>query len=122
VVAAYRLLGAYKRPRSADEAAAATDRNLAAIEELIRHGGRRAVTMLLVWHPSAGALHGRTEPAKPALTALALRTGTPLLDLTAAYAARGGPALFEDGLHLNAAGHAVAGEAIGERLADVLRR
>jgi lysophospholipase L1-like esterase len=120
VVTAYKLLGAYKRPRPAADVAAATARNLDAIETLVRHADARGVSFLLVWHPSVSALWGKDEPAKPRLADLAARTGTPFLDLAPHYAARGGPALFEDGIHLNAAGHAVAGEAIGDRLADLV--
>jgi lysophospholipase L1-like esterase len=120
VVTAYRLLGAYKRSRAADDLAAATDRNLEAIESIVRHAGGRGVAVLLVWHPAVGALSGHHEPAKARLAALAARTGTPLLDLGPHYAAQGGPGLYEDGMHLNAAGHAVAGEAIGDQLADLL--
>jgi hypothetical protein len=120
VVSAYRLLGTYKRPRPPADIEAATARNLDAIETLVRHAGARSVQVLLVWHPSVSALYGNAEPAKPRLAGLAARTGTPLLDLAPIYAARGGPDLFEDGIHLNAVGHAVAGEAIAERLADLV--
>lgn len=120
VVAAYRLLGAYKRPRPPADLAAAATRNLEAIETLVRHAERRGVPVLLVWHPSVAALFDNPEPAKPRLVELAARTRAPFLDLTSRYAARGGERLFEDGLHLNVAGHAVAGEAIGDRLAEML--
>jgi lysophospholipase L1-like esterase len=120
VLGAYRLLGAYKRPKPpADEERLAAE-NVATLRTLAAHGRAVGATVLLVWHPARVALEGASEPHKAAVATMAAEAAVPLLDLLPAYTAGGGTALYVDVFHLRTAGHAVAGRAIGDRLADLL--
>jgi len=118
VLGAYKLLGAYRQPKPAEDVERLAQANLAAcaaILELARADGAR---VLLVWHPSAPALAGEPEVYHARLAAEAARADVPVLDLTAAY--RGRDRLYVDAIHLSTAGHRVAGTAIGARLAEML--
>jgi lysophospholipase L1-like esterase len=120
VLGAYRLLGAYKRPKPPDDLERLAATNLAhygAILDEARAVGARA---LLVWHPTADALARNDDPHRTSFLAVAAAHGAASLDLTSAYRTAGG-AVYVDGMHLDATGHRVVGEAIGAALAGVLR-
>ena len=117
---AYEVVTAYKRPKPPADLARLARRNLVRYRKIAARARASGARVLLVWHPYAGALAGSPEPNRAAFFAAAAADGVPLLDLGPAYAAGGGGALYVDGLHLSVAGHAVAGNAIGARLADLL--
>jgi hypothetical protein len=120
VLGAYRVLTAYKRPKPGPDLERLAAENLAVCERIFATARTRGARLLVVWHPSAAALAGREqEPTKPRLVAAAETAGVPVLDLTPVYRAAG-DGLYADGLHLSAAGHRVAGRAIGERLVALL--
>jgi lysophospholipase L1-like esterase len=120
VLGAYRVLGWYRVGRPPQDLAMLAEENLAAYEGLVAAGRGRGARVLLVWHPTIGALHGRPEMHHAAFTAMAHRLDVALLDLTAAYRAAGDD-VYLDGMHLTVAGHRVAGEAIGAALVDLLK-
>jgi len=116
VLAAYRVLTTYKRPKPDADLARLADANLvhyAAIADAGRAAGAR---VLLVWHPTTDALASGADPLREPFLGLAARTGATALDLTAAYRTAGGR-VFVDGMHLDVTGHRVAGDAIGDALA-----
>jgi hypothetical protein len=120
VLAAYRVLTAYKRPKPDADLARLADANLeryAAIADAGRTAGAR---VLLVWHPTTDALASGADPLREPFLGLAARTGATALDLTAAYRAAGG-AVYVDGMHLDVTGHRIAGDAIGDALAAMPR-
>jgi lysophospholipase L1-like esterase len=121
VLAAYRVVTAYKRPRPAAELDQAAAENLTALGAIAARGHAAGARVLFVWHPAADAVGGALEPHRQALFALAEGATLPVLDLTPTYRHAGGARrLYADGMHLTAAGHAVAGEAIGTALAGIL--
>jgi hypothetical protein len=122
VIAGYRLLTHYKRPKPPEDRARIARRNMSAYLALARRARALGAGVLLVWHPYRDALTGAPEPHRRPLLDRAAAAGVPVLDLTTAYAREGGTRLYSDGLHLSVAGHAVAGKAIGERLAELLSR
>jgi hypothetical protein len=110
---AYRVLTAYKTPKPADDLAALALANLghyAAIVEAARGAGAR---VLLVWHPTSDALGSGVDPNRERFLAVGGATGAAALDLGPAYRAAGGD-VYEDGMHLHAEGHRIAGEAIAD--------
>jgi len=115
VLAAYRVLTAYKAPKPAADLARLVEANLghyAAIADAGRAAGAR---VLLVWHPTTDALATGADPLRAPFLDVAARTGAGALDLTAAYRAAGSH-VYVDGMHLDATGHRVAGDAIGDAL------
>jgi hypothetical protein len=70
----------------------------------------------MVWHPTADALASGSDPHRDAFLRLATPAGAAALDLTPVYRAAGGT-VYADGMHLDVAGHRVAGQAIGAALA-----
>lgn len=121
VLGAYQVLGWYRVPRPASDLAVLAEENLAAYEGLVDAARGRGARVLFVWHPGEGALHGAVETQRAPFAALAAARGVPLLELTEAYRAAGGP-VWVDGMHLTVAGHRVAGEAIGAALVGVVGR
>lgn len=119
VLGAYRVLGWYRIGRPPQDLAMLAEENLAAYEGLVDAARGRRARVLLVWHPTIGALHGRPEMHRAAFAAMAQRRDVPLLDLADAYRAAGGD-VYVDGMHLSVAGHRVAGEAIGAALRAVV--
>jgi hypothetical protein len=117
VLASYKIVGAYKRAKPPADLDRIAEENLAACRRIFEMARATGTRLLVVWHPSAGALAGDPEPRKAALLAVAAAGGVPVLDLTSAYQGRGG--LYQDGLHLSVAGHQVAGAAIGARLGEL---
>ncbi|HJQ84247.1 MAG TPA: SGNH/GDSL hydrolase family protein [Candidatus Binatia bacterium] len=120
VLAAYKVVTAYKRPKpDADLERIASD-NLAACARIFALARDADARLLVVWHPTAPALAGtERQPNRARLATVADAAGVPLLDLGAVYSTAG-EGLYADGLHLSVAGHRVAGRAIGERLAALL--
>jgi lysophospholipase L1-like esterase len=112
---AYRLLGAYKRPKPDADLARLADENVERFAALARLGRDAGVRVLLVWHPTVDALETGIDPLRDRFLALAAPAGAAAIDLTHAYRAAGGR-VYLDGMHLDAAGHRVAGEAIGDAL------
>lgn len=115
-LAAYHVLTAYKLPKPPDDLRALAGENLdryRAIAEAARVAGAR---VLFVWHPTADALASGVDPHRDAFLAMS----SSALDLTPAYRAAGG-AVYVDGMHLDRAGHRVAGEAIGAALRALVR-
>jgi hypothetical protein len=104
VLAAYRVLTAYKVPKPDGDLARLAEANLghyAAIADAGRAAGAR---VLLVWHPTTDALATGADPLRAPFLDVAARTGAGALDLTAAYRAAGGR-VYVDGMHLDATGH-----------------
>ena len=120
VLAAYKVLMAYKRPKPPADVARLVRRNLAAYGRLAARAHTRGAALLFVWHPQEDVLAGAPDAHKAAFLATAAAAGAPVLDLTPAYAAASAGRLYVDGLHLSRAGHAVAGDVIGQRLVDVV--
>jgi hypothetical protein len=114
VLGAYKLLIAIKRPKPPDDLARLADANLARYRDVEREARAAGARVLLVWHPTVDALANGVQPNRDRFLAL----GGPdveTLDLGPAYRAAGGR-VYVDGMHLDVAGHRVAGEAIGEAL------
>ena len=120
VLAAYRIVTAYRTPKPDSDLARIAAENVDACSRIFAAAGRAGARLLVVWHPTAPALAGwEPEGSKASLLAAAAAAGVPVLDLGPVY--RGaGAGLYSDGLHLTAVGHHVAGRAIGERLAGIL--
>jgi hypothetical protein len=118
VLGAYELLSAYKRPKPPEDAERVARENLAACAAIFGLARTSGARLLVVWHPSAPALAGEAETYHLRVADTAAAAGVPVLDLSAAY--RGREKLYVDALHLSVAGHRVAGEAIGDRLAAML--
>jgi hypothetical protein len=120
VLAGYRIVTRYKTPKPDTDLARIATANVAVCSRIFAAAARAPARMLVVWHPTAPALAGQdAEPSKAALFAAAAAAGVPVLDLGPAYRSAG-DGLYADGLHLSVAGHRVAGEAIGARLAAML--
>ncbi|MCW5890987.1 MAG: hypothetical protein KIT14_10595 [bacterium] len=119
VLGAYRVLGWYRVGRPPSDLETLAEENLAAYEGLVDAARGRDARILLVWHPTEGALHGAPERHHAAFAAMAARREAAFLDLTAAYRAAGGD-VYVDGMHLGVAGHRAAGEAIGAALVDLV--
>jgi lysophospholipase L1-like esterase len=116
---AYGLLVTYKRPKPPEDLARLADANLARYREIADVGRAAGARVLLVWHPTVDALTSGVDPNR----ARFLARGSPedaTLDLGPAYRAAGGH-VYLDGMHLDVAGHRVAGEAIADALAGLLR-
>jgi lysophospholipase L1-like esterase len=120
VLAAYKVLTAYKRPKPPADLAPLARRNLGTYRLIAALARARGARVLFVWHPQEDVLGGAPDPHKAAFLAMAAAAGAPALDLTAAYARAAAGRLYVDGLHLTPAGHAVAGRVIGEQLADLV--
>ena len=120
VLGAYRLLGAYKRPKPDADLARLAEANLQHFAALATHGRTLGARVLLVWHPTTDALTSGLDPHREPFLALAARTGATALDLTPAYRTGGGD-VYVDGMHLDANGHRVAGDAIGDALREMVR-
>jgi len=120
VLAGYKVVTAYKRAKPAEDLARIAADDVGACSRIFAASQHAGARMLVVWHPTVLALAGREpEPSKAALFGAATAAGVPVLDLGPAYRAAG-DGLYADGVHLSAAGHRVAGRAIGERLATIL--
>ena len=119
VLAAYKVLTAYKRPKPPADLAHLARRNLGAYRLIAALARARGVRVLFVWHPQEDVIGGAPDRYKAAFLTMAGAAGVPALDLTPAYAHAAGR-LYVDGLHLSAAGHAVAGRVIGEQLAALI--
>jgi len=118
VLGANKVLVGIKRPKPPDDLARLADANLERYRDVAREGRTAGARVLLVWHPTVDALAGGVEPNRARYLALA-EPDDASLDLGPAYRAAGGR-VYSDGMHLDVAGHRVAGEAIGEALARVL--
>ena len=120
VYGAYSLLGRYRVPRPAGDLVRLGRRNLARFAAVAEAGRRAGARVLLVWHPTEGALvWDEPEPHREPYLALAPRLGAGALDLATAYrAARS--VVYVDGMHLSIAGHRAAGGAIAEALVGML--
>jgi hypothetical protein len=120
VYGAYTVLGWYRVPRPPEDLEPLGRRNLARFGAVAAAGRRAGARVLLVWHPTEGALlWNEPEPHRAPYLALAARTGATALDLAAAYRAARSP-VYVDGMHLSVAGHQAAGRAIGETIAAML--
>jgi hypothetical protein len=119
VLGAYRLLGAYKRTKPDADLARLAARNLEHYAAIAEHGQARGARVLFVWHPTTDALASGVDPHREPFLAVGARTGAAILDLGPAYRSAGG-AVYVDGMHLDAQGHRVAGEAIGEALRGIV--
>ena len=119
---AYRIVTTYKRPKPAADLERIGREDLEVYRALAAHARARGALVLFVWHPDRAAVGGAEEVWKGRLAAMAADARVPLLDLLPAYRHAGGAALYVDGLHLGVAGHAVAGRAIGEWLAEAVLR
>lgn len=119
---AYRLLGAYKRPKPESDLARIGERNLATCRVIVGRARAAGARVVLVWHPTAAALDGTAEPHRQPFLDLAESADTAGLDLTAPYrlASDAGARLHIDGMHLSVAGHALAGREIGRRVVALL--
>lgn len=121
VLGAYRVLTAYKHPKLPEDLRHIAQQNLDACREIALRAHAAGVHILFAWHPVEPALTGARENHKHAFLDVAAAAGVPALDLTAAYRQAGaGERLYVDGMHLGTAGHAVAGRALGDRLAALL--
>ncbi|HYR95656.1 MAG TPA: SGNH/GDSL hydrolase family protein [Candidatus Binatus sp.] len=118
VLGAYELLVAYKRVKPDADVERLVAANLAACRAILDAARAAGARVLLVWHPSAPALGGEPELYRTRVLAEASAAGVPVLELAGAY--RGREGLYVDAIHLSVAGHRVAGDAIGTRLADML--
>jgi hypothetical protein len=120
VLAAYRILTAYKRPKPPEDVLRLGRENLEAYRAIADAARAADARVLFVWHPAEAALRGPPEPNAAALGAMARDASVSLLDLGPVYARERDPSrLYADGLHLSVAGHLVAGRAIGERLGEL---
>lgn len=119
VAGAYRLLAAYKRPKPPADLAALATENLARYAAIAEAGRAQGAAVLLVWHPTTDALASGADPNRARFLELAGARGATALDLGPAYRAAGGR-VYSDGMHLDAAGHRVAGDAIGDALRALL--
>ncbi len=123
VLGAYRIVTAYKRPKPAADVAGIAEQNLATCRAILARAAAAQARVVLVWHPTEAALRGMPEPHRQPFLDLATGAGVTALDLTTAYrGARPSARLYADGMHLAVAGHAVAGQAIGRRVAEALAR
>jgi hypothetical protein len=120
VLGAYRLLGAYKAPKPASDLVRLAEENQSRYAAIVDAGRAAGARVLVVWHPTRDTLADVAEPARDRFLALGAGDGRASLDLGPAYRAAGG-AVYVDGMHLDAAGHRVAGAAIGEALVGLLR-
>jgi hypothetical protein len=111
---AYGLLGRYKRPKPADDLTRLAEANVERYRDVARAGRAAGARVLLVWHATVDALASGIEPNRERFLALA-EAGDGALDLGPAYRAAGA-GIYSDGMHLDVAGHRVAGAAIGEAL------
>jgi hypothetical protein len=116
VLGAYHVLTAYKQPKPPADLAALADANLACYRAVADAGRAAGARVVMVWHPTADALASGSDPHRDAFLSLAMPAGAAALDLTPVYRATGGT-VYADGMHLDVAGHRVAGEAIGAALA-----
>ena len=112
---AYAVLTSYKQAKPEADLARLAMVNLGHVAAIVEHGRAVGARVLLVWHPTTDALASGADPRRDPFLAVAARTGSVALDLTAAYRAAGGQ-VYYDGMHLDVPGHRVAGEAIGEAL------
>lgn len=120
VYGAYTVLGWYRVPRPAGDLARLGRRNLLRLAGLADAGRRAGARVLLVWHPTEGAVVGNEpEPHREPFLALGPRTGAAVLDLGPTYR-EVRTAVWVDGMHLSVAGHRAAGRAIGETLVGLL--
>lgn len=120
VLGAYRVLAAYKAPKPPQDLARLAEENFARFGAVVAEGLAAGARVLLVWHPTADALFAAAAPHRDRFLTLARAPGTAALDLGPAYRAAGGR-VYLDGMHLDAAGHRVAGEAIADALRALLR-
>jgi lysophospholipase L1-like esterase len=120
VLGAYRLLTAYKLPKPADDLARLATANLERYRAIADEARATRARVLLVWHPTVDALASGIDPNRDRFLALAQVVPSAALDLGPAYRAAGGR-VYVDGMHLDATGHRVAGEAIGDALRALLR-
>jgi hypothetical protein len=118
VLAAYKVVTAYKLPKPAEDLERLAHENLDACRAILAAASDAGARVLIVWHPSAAAQRGAPEAYKARALQAASAGGARVLDLSVAYGRRDG--LYADGLHLSVAGHRVAGEAIGDRLIGML--
>lgn len=120
VYGAHLWLGRYRLPPPPEDLTHLGRRNLARFATLAALARRRGARVLLVWHPTEGALvRGEPEPHRERFLALAPRVGAAALDLASAYRTTRSP-VYRDGMHLSIAGHRAAGDAIAEALARLL--
>jgi hypothetical protein len=120
VLGAYRLLTAYKVPKPPDDLARLATANLERYRTIADEGQSLGARVLLVWHPTADALASGADPNRDRFLAIAQAVPCAALDLGPVYRAAGGH-VYVDGMHLDATGHRVAGEAIGDALAALVR-
>jgi hypothetical protein len=118
VLGAYRVLTAHKREEPAEDGERIARENLAACRAIYAAAQAAGSRVLVVWHPSTAALAGEPQRYRERLLDDARAAAVETIDLTGAY--RSATGLYVDGLHLSAAGHGVAGTAIGERLVAML--
>lgn len=118
VLAAYKVVTAYKLAKPADDLERLARDNLDACRAIFGAAATAGARVLVVWHPSAAAQRGEAEAYKVRLLQAAGADGAAVLDLSGAYGRQDG--LYADGLHLSVEGHRVAGVAIGERLIPML--
>lgn len=119
VLGAYRLLASYKLPKPAADERQLAETNLGHYRSVAEAGRQRGASVLLVWHPDANGLRGGQQRNRAALLSMTGEQGVPSLDLATAYG--DGDGIYVDGLHLSAAGHRIAGQAMGRELARLLR-
>jgi lysophospholipase L1-like esterase len=117
---AYAVVTAYKRPKPPEDLRRLADANLARYRDVADEGRAAGARVLLVWHPTTDALASGVDPARERFLGLAAPSGAAALDLGPAYRAAGGH-VYLDGMHLDAAGHRVAGDAIGSALAGLVQ-
>jgi lysophospholipase L1-like esterase len=104
---------------------AAMERALAALEALVRESrARGAVAVVLFVEQPAPLEHQDplTREAKMRMRELLRRERVTLVEAAPLVEREGGPALFRDGLHPNAAGNAVLAKAVAPAVEGALRR
>jgi hypothetical protein len=121
VLAAYKLMTAYKVRKPDADLAALAAQNVATFRDVAAQARAGGAHLLTVWHPTVEAVAGTAEPHARVLAAAAVGDGLPFLDLSDAYRRTGdAPSLYVDGMHLSVRGHEVAGRAIGERVVGLV--